>query len=75
MTHIAKLPLVKAPQAALRRLELFCCAHPSGVPLLQLGDEGNWDFEVVPPHRMTPIHRMRVEALIGSLSDVVALQQ
>ncbi len=59
----------------LRRLELFCCAHPSGVPLLQQGDEGNWDFKAVPPQYMTPTDRMRVEALAQVLSDVIALQQ
>ena len=59
----------------LRRLELFCCAHPSGVSLLQQGDEGNWDFEAVPPQYMTPIDRMRVEALVGLLSEEFALQQ
>ncbi len=57
------------------RLELFCCAHPSGVPLLQQGDEGSWDFEAVPPQYMTPIDRMRVEVLAQVLSDMVALQQ
>ena len=59
----------------LRRLELFCCAHPSRVSLLQQGDEGNWDFEAVPPQYMTPIDRMRVEALVGLLSEDFALQQ
>ncbi len=59
----------------LRRLELFCCAHPSGVPLLQQGDEVNWDFKAVPPQYMTPTNRIRVEALAQALSDVIALQQ
>jgi len=56
----------------LRWLELFCCAHPSGTPLLQQGGEGNWDFE---PQHMTPRDRGRVKALMGILSDVFALQQ
>jgi len=42
-------------------LELLCCAHPSGIPLLQQGDEGNWDFEAV--QDMTPRDEVRIEAL------------
>jgi len=59
----------------LRRLELFCCAHFSGIPLLQQGDEGNWDFEATPPQYMTPRDRVRVEALLKILSEVFAVQQ
>ena len=56
----------------LKRLELLCCAHPSGIPLLQQGDEGNWDFEAVPLQYMASSDRERIEALVDTLSNLLA---
>ncbi|DBA68837.1 TPA: hypothetical protein ACH3X2_013324 [Trebouxia sp. C0005] len=56
----------------LKRLELLCCAHSSGVPLLQQGDEDNWDFEAVPLQYMASRDRVRVEALMNTLSKLLA---
>lgn len=57
----------------LKMLELLCCAHPSGIPLLQQGDEGNWDFEAV--QDMTPRDEVGIVALLEKLSDMYAQQQ
>jgi len=59
----------------LKLLELLCCAQPSGTPLLQQGDEGNWDFEAVPVQYMTSRDKVRIETLLKSLSDLCAEQQ
>ncbi len=56
----------------LKRLELFCCAHPSRTPLLQQGDEGNWDFEAVSMHYLTSRDKAKIEALLTMLSDLYA---
>ncbi len=55
----------------LKLLELLCCAHLSGTPLLQQGDEGNWDFEAV--LEITLSDQVRFEALLKTLSDVYAV--
>ena len=56
----------------LKRLEMLCCAHAPGIPLSRQGDEGNWDFEAVPLQYMASSDRERVEALLDTLSNLLA---
>ena len=53
----------------LKRLELFCCAHPSRTPLLQQGDEGDRDFEAVSVQYLDSRDKVKIEALLV-LSDL-----
>ncbi len=56
----------------LKRLELFCCAHPSRTPLLLQGDVGNWDFEAVSVQYLTSRDKVKIEALFEILSGLYA---
>ncbi len=56
----------------LKRLEVFCWAHPSGTPLLQQGDEGDWDFEAVSVQYLEARDKVKFETLLKRLSDLYA---
>ncbi|KAL0046295.1 hypothetical protein WJX82_008422 [Trebouxia sp. C0006] len=56
----------------LKRLEVFCWAHPSGTPLLQQGDEGDWDFEAASVQYLEARDKVKLETLLKRLSDLYA---